>query len=373
MKRRNIIFITIVVIALMVGCGTAGNNKESSSTTAGVSSDTETAAEREDEIFDATEPPSQKGKWVIGFSNYTLGNSWKQQMEAEYQEAADALVEDGVIDSYVMLNANDDQSKQIADIRDLIMMDVDAICVTAITQDALNDVLEEAEEAGIVVINFDNTVTSENITSKISCSDYELGITCGEWMGEKLGETGGKVVVLDGIAGSSTSENRHKGMLEGLEKTCPKAEVLTTVACDFDYATAKTAMEDIVAAYPEIDGVLSQGGSMTQAALEVFLANGRKLVPMTGEASNGFLRAWAAQIDNGFQSMAFVAPSYMSVKALNVAVNALNGADVEKEYTVSEPPVTNDTIEKYYRKDLSDSFWVFSTLSEKKKVELFGE
>lgn len=363
----------IVIAAAMAGCGTAGKRQGQSDTAAGSSSQTKEATGKGSEISDALETPDQKGDWVIGFSNYTLGNSWKQQMEAEFQEAADALVDKGVIDSYVMLNANDDQSKQIADIRDLIMMDVNAICVTAITQDALNDVLEEAEEAGIVVINFDNTTTTEKISSKISCSDYELGVICGEWMGEKLGEAGGKVVVLDGIAGSSTSENRHKGMLEALERTCPKAEVLTTAACDFDYATAKTAMEDIVAAYPEIDGVLSQGGSMTQAAMEVFLANDRELVPMTGEASNGFLRAWAAQIDNGFESMAFVAPSYMSVKALNVAVNALNGADVEKEYTVSEEPVTNDTIEKYYRPDLSDSFWVFSTLSEEKKTELFGE
>ena len=71
-----------------------------------------------------------EGSWKIGFSNYFSGNSWKQQMEAEFESEAEKLKEAGIISDYVMLNADNDQSKQISDINDLITMGCDAIVVT---------------------------------------------------------------------------------------------------------------------------------------------------------------------------------------------------------------------------------------------------
>ena len=123
---------------------------------------------------------SSGGKWKIGFSNYSAGNSWRQQMEAEFESEAEKLKEAGIISDYAMLNADNDQSKQISDINDLITMGCDAIVVTAITEDGLNDVLEEAEDEGIVVVNFDNNVSSDKITSKIKVSDYDFGFSAQE-------------------------------------------------------------------------------------------------------------------------------------------------------------------------------------------------
>ena len=84
-------------------------------------------------------------------------------MEAEFTEAAEAMKATGVISDYVMLNADNDQSKQISDINDLITMGCDAIIVTAITADGLNDVLEEAIDEGIKVVSFDNLSSSEKL------------------------------------------------------------------------------------------------------------------------------------------------------------------------------------------------------------------
>ena len=36
----------------------------------------------------------------------------------------------------------------------------------------------------------------------------------------------------------------------------------------------------------------SQGGAMTQGAIDAFIAAGRDLVPMTSEGNNGALKAW---------------------------------------------------------------------------------
>ena len=132
-------------------------------------------------------------------------------MEAEFESEAEKLKEAGIISDYVMLNADNDQSqKALSDINDLITMGCDAIVVTAITEDGLNDVLEEAEDEGIVVVNFDNNVSSDKITSKIKVSDYDFGFSAGEWLGKQL-EAGAKVIQLDGTAGTSTDSNRSQG------------------------------------------------------------------------------------------------------------------------------------------------------------------
>lgn len=323
-----------------------------------------------EEAQDITDPAGlPEGDWVIGFSNYTVNNSWKQQMEAEFKQLADQMKEEGQISDYIMLNANNDQTKQISDINDLITMGVDAICVTSITADALNSVLEEAMDEGIVVIAFDNLPSSENLTSKVTQSDYDYGYTCGTFIGEQLPD-GGNVIVLDGAAGTDTSINRHNGMVEGLAETSPDAEVIAAVNADWDYATAKAAVEDLLSAYPQIDAVLSQGGAMSQAAIDAFNGAGRELVPMTGEALNGYLRAWK---ENDLNSIAFTSPTYMSADALTLAVRALNGEEIPSEVPLTTPAVTNDNLDEYFREDLSDNFWTVTKLTEENAKALFAE
>ena len=392
MKRKLLATLMCVAMtgSLLAGCGGNSSSSDSSSATEDSVSTEETTEETsedagdtgdassgnsDNEVADASEisAPTEKGDWVIGFSNYSVGNSWRQQMEAAFKQEAEALKEAGVISDYTMLNADNDQSKQISDIRDLITMGCDAIVVTAITADGLNDVLEEAIDDGIVVVNFDNMSSSTDLTSKVTVSDYDFGRLCGEWLGEQLPD-GGNVNELNGTAGTSTDTNRAKGMEEGLAAKSPDCEIVASVNADWDYATAKTAVEELLNTYPEIDGVLSQGGAMTQAAMEAFEAAGRDLVPMTGEASNGFLRSWVEAKDQGFTSIAFVCPTTQSSLALDVAVNALNGEKVEPEYLASEDPVTEDNVDSVYRDDLSDNYWPAGTnLDEATVKEMFAE
>ena len=162
-------------------------------------------------------------------------------------------------------------------------------------------------------------------------------------------------------------------MVDGLKASNPSAEIVAQQNADWDYATASTAMGTILSANPEIDGVLSQGGARTMAAIDAFVAADRKLVPMTGEASNGFLRMWSEYKDQGFSSIAFANPPFQSVMCLNLAINKLNGVEIAPTYQLNIPSITDDMIDRLYDSDLSDSFWVFSTLSEDQVKELFAE
>ena len=77
--------------------------------------------------------------------------------------------------------------------------------------------------------------------------------------------------------------------------------------------------------------------------------------------------------DQGFSSIAFAAPPFQSVMCLNLAINKLNGVEIAPTYQLNIPSITDDMIDRLYDSDLSDSFWVFSTLSEDQVKELFAE
>ena len=79
----------------------------------------------------------------------------------------------------------------------------------------------------------------------------------------------------------------------------------------------------MLSAYPEIDGVWSQGGAMTQGAIDAFIAAGRDLVPMTSEGNNGAIRAWIENKDKGLSCIAPSNPTYTSAEALRVVIKAL--------------------------------------------------
>ena len=65
---------------------------------------------------------------------------------------------------------------------------------------------------------------------------------------------------------------------------------------------------------------------MTQGAIDAFQEKELPLVPMSGEASNGFLRTWIeCQKSTSFDS---ICPNYtatISVTALNTLIDALKG------------------------------------------------
>jgi|GEM_PF-193895 len=379
MKKTLVLFLVLVTVTAMILIGCSAGTPAAIETES-VAPVSEPAAP----VSESAAPVSGDG-FVIGFSNYNNEISWRTQMEAEFTYAADQYKAQGVLSDYKVLEANGDQAKQISDIQDLITMGVDAIVLPAITSDGLNDVLQEAMDEGILVINFDNNC-SASVSCKITVSDYNHGYVSGTWLGQQLKDAGkdaGNVIILRGGAGTSTDSNRYQGGYDGLFELCPDVKVIAEEHCDWDYATTKTTIETLLATYPEIDGVLSQGGAMTQAAIDAFNESGRELCPMTGEAGNGFLKAWIDNSDKGFESMAFNNPAYSSKIAIDCAVALLQGKTIDdcvslisSDYGI-EPkvssddsnainlafdPVTLDQAKELYDSTLNDDFWPGSYL-----------
>jgi ribose transport system substrate-binding protein len=304
--------------------------------------------------------------WTIGVSNYGLQNSWRVQMMAELQFAAD---QNSNIKQLIILNADGNVAKQVADIGDLVTRKVDLLLVLPVSSDGIKPAVDDAEAAGIPVVVFNNELAGKNFQSMVWIDEYKFGWIGGYWLNQQLGGKG-NVVILEGVPGTSTSDLRTKGAMDAFG---PGITVLAKQPGNWDYATGKKVMEDFIAAYPKIDGIYSQGGAMSLGALEALTAAGRPLVPVPSEGNNGFLKFWKTQLTAGknFSSIGPDEATWQSSEALKEGVMCLEGQTIEKWHALPLPVITNANLDKYVRMDCPNDLWSNTLMSAAAITKLY--
>jgi ribose transport system substrate-binding protein len=96
-------------------------------------------------------------KFVVGVSNTLIGNGWREEMICSIKAQAEAS---GVVSKVIVANRNGGPAEQIADLRNLISAGVNAIILNPSDREALNPVIKQAADKGIVVVAVDQAVSA---------------------------------------------------------------------------------------------------------------------------------------------------------------------------------------------------------------------
>ncbi|WP_083507893.1 ABC transporter substrate-binding protein [Aureimonas frigidaquae] len=308
-------------------------------------------------------PKSDKESFVLGFSNISVVNTWRVQMVEELKHEASLHPE---ISEMIVSDAGGDVNRQVADIESLIARGVDALLVAPGSEVALNTALDKAYDAGIPVIIFSSNATPKNYTVKLLADDAQFGRDGAKYLAEALGGKG-NVLAIRGISGNSIDNDRFRGV-EEVFADHPDIKIIDQGFGDWAYDKGKQVCESLLIAHPDVQGVWSSGGAMTQACAEVAEENGLPMIPMTGEANNGFLRIWK---EKDLQSVAPISPTWFGQQGVIAALRVLEGEPIAKDNLVNPAPITKEQIDEYYRPDLNDSYWVGSTLPDETLVEMY--
>lgn len=302
------------------------------------------------------------GPWRVGVSFAGVGNSWIVQM---IQEMRFTAAQNKNIKDFIFTEANWQPAKQVADVEDLLTKKIDILIIGPISQATGTPLIEKAAKLGIPVVTFGAYGRAAQSTTEVWAGGRVFGQQGGEFLRRELNGKG-NLWVFRGIAGVDEEQLRYEGFRKAIDGS--NLKITSEVFGDWNYAKGKQLCENLVLSGQPVDGIWFSGAEMTRACIDVFKESGKALVPMTGEANNGFLRAWK---ESGVKSIAPTFTPGLGSAVVKASVGLLEGKPLNRSYFSMPAPITRDQLDKFYRPDLNDSYWMPTTLPEAKVVELF--
>jgi ABC-type sugar transport system substrate-binding protein len=250
--------------------------------------------------------------------------------------------EDGAEVLYAQGKSGTDDEGVIAAIQSFVTQQVDAIVVTP-TSPNVQDDLQKAVDAGIVVILVDNDIPDwDGKTSVVATDNRAGGELAGQWLAENLPE-GAQIAVLQGVLGNPSLEDRVTGMEDALGDA---AEVVAETPTDCDQTKGLDAAQDLLTAHPDIDGIYAACGPPLLGALEAVDAAGLtgKLITVGFDASPDELAAIAEGRESGSVAQF---PDKMGSMGVQAAFDAVNGDDVPPTIDTGTEMVTTDNVDQF--------------------------
>lgn len=306
--------------------------------------------------------PPKNGKYKIAFAAQGPTNSWAMENEEAFKYEAQ---QKGVDVLYA--SANGDATKQVDNIQQLASQNPDAMVVVPMGPGITGQV-RAAVQQGIPVVLCAGRLEGDSGAVSTVARSYELQATLlAEWLVKQLNGKG-SVAMLSGIAGVPTAEFQKVAAAKVFAQH-PGIQVVTKQYTDWSPTKAKTVASNLVAQYPNLDGIWSDSGFSDLGVMEAYKQAGKQVPPLTGDSSNAFLKA-VKGTNIKFALSAF--PPEQSQKCLDIALDALAGKPVPNIVNVESAAYTNAEIDKYVRPECSDNLWIPSSLPDSllKKLKL---
>jgi ribose transport system substrate-binding protein len=293
-------------------------------------------------------------KFKIFLSMSYIGNDWQAEAENEIRAMAASKSLRDKVDLRIQV-AGPNAQRQIQQINSMVQAGASAILVYPISPTALNAVVKNACQRGVIVAAYDSVI-SEPCAYNFHIDQLLWGKNQANWLVKQLNGKG-NIVLINGVPGTSVDLLRKQGELEVL-KNYPDIHIVAQANGMWSQAVARTELSKIIATHPwtSIDGVLMQAGCYTANAMqkEAGIADD-KLRPCGGEASNGgrlqMLPA-GTQVDGangsyrpmGARRMSSGSQNFSGALALKRVVEKLEGKDIPKLTVIEQNLVTNDNI-----------------------------
>lgn len=313
--------------------------------------------------------PARARNLKVGWSTSTLTTAWMRQTLTTLQGDVGRLRSAGTVGSFRAFDAGGDTALQIAQIRAMVRQTYDVILVDAGSPTALDPALEEAVASGVTVVAFDSLPTTPAVV-KVGTDRRAWGALLAGWLVDALGGTG-DIIAMAGPAGAESRDERWAGAAAVFERY-PGIKVVDTVHSANSVEPAARAFASAYARHPDVRGVFSPGGTLSAAVLRTLVETGGKLVPVTGENYNGFLKLWRSERTAGFSALATAQPDYLSVIALEAAVAQREGVKVPPVVDVPLPEITDDVLARYADPGAPDDTYPVEALPQSRIDELIG-
>src|SRR6516165_6373948 len=227
----------------------------------------------------------------------------------------------------VISDAQQDNSKQVAQVETFIRQKPDLLIVAPNERAALTAVMGQAVEAKIPVICLERDILQPNYTSYVHSDNVAIGRLAGQFivdhLTKKYGKPKGNIVAMRGLLGVEGEINRDRGAREVFDKY-PEIKIVADPVADWIQAKAKDRMTEVLRAQPQIDVVYGHNDPMAVGAYLAAKELGReKEMIFVGVDGLGGEAGGIRKVMDGVLAATFVYPLCVD-KTVEIALKILH-------------------------------------------------
>jgi ABC-type sugar transport system substrate-binding protein len=264
---------------------------------------------------------------TVGFIQTGSEGGWRAANTADFKETADRL---GI--NLKFYDAQNKMENQISGFRNFIQdPEVDVIILAALETTGWEEVLQEAKDAGKLVVLEDRRIDAPDdlYVTYIGSDFVEEGRKSAEEMCKLLEDSESKnVVELVGNVGSSAAKDRGQGFREKMGEC--GIEIVQSQTANWNATEGKAVMEAWLKQSTDIQGVFAQNDEMglgaIQAIKEAGLVPGVDVKILSVDATAGAFKAMIA----GDLNVTVECNPLLASQVYEAALKALNGEDLPK-------------------------------------------
>lgn len=215
---------------------------------------------------------------VISTQNNPFFVTLKEGAEGKAKDLGDELI---------VLDSQNDPSKELANVEDLLVKGIDVLLINPTDSDAVVSAVRAANRQKVPVVTLDRAANKGKVVSHVASDNVLGGEMAGNYIIEKLGGKG-KIVELEGIPGTTAARDRGEGFNKSAKG---KLDIVAKQPADFDRTKGLTVMENILQAQPEIDAVFAHNDEMALGATKAIEATGRNIMVVGFDATDDAVAA----------------------------------------------------------------------------------
>ncbi len=255
----------------------------------------------------------------------------------------------------VISDAQQDNSKQIAQVETFIRQKPDLLIVAPNERAALTAVMGQAMEAKIPTLCLERDILQPNYTAYVHSDNVAIGRMAGQfivdYLTQKNGKPLGNIVEMRGLLGVEGEINRAAGAHAVFAKY-PGIRVVADPVADWIQAKAKDRMTEVLRAQPKIEVTYGHNDPMAIGAYLAAKELGRdKEIAFVGVDGLGGSAGGIKKVMDGVLAATFVYPLCVD-KAVEIGNRILRepGFRPDKEYTIESMMVTPSNAAELHKK-----------------------
>jgi ribose transport system substrate-binding protein len=232
--------------------------------------------------------------------------------------------------------------EQMSQIDDVIVKHPAAVVFVPVDFKAMGPGIAKLNAAKIPTVNIVDKAQSGNFVSFVGASDYQIALQTAQVLFKAMGGKG-RIIILEGVRGTSTSDERMRGFHDAL-KAAPGIKVLSSQPANYQRLQALQVMENLLQTYPNVDGVLAANDAMAIGALDAL--DGANI-----NAKVAGINASKEAIDLIKQGKLLASGDYSGFRqgclGVMAAVRVLRGEPVPKQISLKTEVVTSANYQSF--------------------------